>query len=241
MSNDLELYERCAAEWWEADSPAFRSLHAIHEFRAPLLFGWLGDEASRGRVLDVGCGGGYFVEDFARRGARVLGVDLSGESLGASRRHAESLGSPPSDYARGDALALPVRDACADGILVCDLLEHTIYWKRAVREAARVVKPGGWVFATTLNRTFLARVVAIWIGEGLGFVPRGTHDASMFIRPRELIAAAAESGLTLEQQAGERPRIFATMRRWTVVLANSRMLGVTYSLLFRKRGAARES
>ncbi|KAF0243687.1 MAG: 2-polyprenyl-6-hydroxyphenyl methylase / 3-demethylubiquinone-9 [Planctomycetota bacterium] len=235
MSNDLELYERCSAEWWDADSPAFRSLHAIHEFRAPLLLEWLGEQSSRGRVLDIGCGGGYFVEEFARRGARVLGVDLSGASLAASRRHAAAVGTPPSDYARASALALPLRDACADGVLVCDLLEHLHHWKRAICEAARVVKPGGWVFATTLNRTLLGRVVAIWIGEGLGFVPRGTHDASMFIRPGELIEAAAGCGLALEQQTGERPKIFATLRRRAVVLAKSRMTGVTYSVLFRKR------
>ncbi|MCE9581452.1 MAG: bifunctional 2-polyprenyl-6-hydroxyphenol methylase/3-demethylubiquinol 3-O-methyltransferase UbiG [Planctomycetes bacterium] len=237
MSNDLELYDRHAAEWWVPGAPAFRTLHAIHEFRAPMLFEWLGEVASHGRVIDVGCGGGYFVEDFARRGARVLGVDLSGASLAASRRHAASAGTPASDYARGDALALPVRDGCADGILVCDLLEHTHFWKRVVGEAARVLKPGGWMFATTLNRTFLARVVAVWIGEGLGFVPRGTHDASMFIRPGDLIEAAGAFGLTLEQQMGERPRILATLRRRTVIMAKSRMMGVTYSVLFRKRQA----
>lgn len=234
MSNDLRIYDERAAEWWDANGTAFRSLRAVHAFRSQLLFAWLGAEGSQGPVVDVGCGGGYFAEDFAKRGAAVLGVDLSAGSLAAARRHGAELGAPPPSYARSDALALPARSGSAAGVILADVLEH-LDWRRSLREAARVLRPGGWIYVSTINRSFRARLFAVWLAEGLGFIPRGTHDSRLFIRPAELADEAGPAGLTVVKQVWESPRLLATLRRGAVQLAESRSLGVAYSALLRKR------
>lgn len=233
MGNDLKIYDSRAAEWWDDGGTAFRSLRAVHAFRSRLLFGWLDREQTWGPVVDVGCGGGYFAEDFAKRGARVVGVDLSAGSLGAARAHGAALGPAAPAYVRGDARFLPLPAGFAEGVVLADVLEH-LDWRTVLREAARVLRQRGWVYVSTINRTIRARVLGVWAAEGLGFIPRGTHDPSMFIRPEELSREAAAAGLRVEMQVGERPRIAATLRGGAIQLAESRSLAVAYSVLLRK-------
>jgi 2-polyprenyl-6-hydroxyphenyl methylase / 3-demethylubiquinone-9 3-methyltransferase len=234
LANDLTIYDERASEWWDAGGTAFRSLRAVHAFRSRLLFGWLGDEAARGPVVDVGCGGGYFAEDFARRGAAVLGIDLSRPSLAAAGKHAAEIAGTRPAYARANALALPVRDASVHGVLLADVLEH-LDWARALREAARALHPGGWIYVSTINRGFLASLLAVRLAEGLGFIPKGTHDPKMFIRPDELARKAASAGLDVVKTVGERPRLVATVWSGTIELTESRSLGVAYSVLLRRK------
>lgn len=227
-ANDLAIYERHAADWWNESAPAFRSLHRVNEFRTALLDEWLGKRLHDKRVLDLGCGGGLLSAYLAQRGARWLGVDLSGASL---RAGSERLGAR---FARADVLRLPVADASMDVVLAADVLEHVPSLDAALAEAARVLKPGGDLYVNTINRTTRAKLLAIGVAEGVGLVPRGTHDARLFVRPDELRASAWKHGLTLEALQGESVDVLRTVSRWAIALRRSDDVSVGYSALFKK-------
>ncbi|MFN0058660.1 MAG: bifunctional 2-polyprenyl-6-hydroxyphenol methylase/3-demethylubiquinol 3-O-methyltransferase UbiG [Planctomycetota bacterium] len=229
------IYDRHADEWWRTDSGAFRSLRSVHRYREDLLSRWLGNEAGRGRVIDIGCGGGFFCATLSALGAEVIGVDLSAPSLHAAHCHFASDARRRPSLIQADARQLPLSSELANGIVLADVLEHVADWQQVITEAARLVKVGGWIYVSTIHRTVLAHVVAIWIGEGLGFIPRGTHDSRMFIRPDELRDFGASVGLSVQHLMGERPRVWASLRRRAIQLADSKHLAVAYSALLRKR------
>ncbi|MGB3965084.1 MAG: methyltransferase domain-containing protein, partial [Planctomycetota bacterium] len=116
-----------------------------------------------------------------------------------------------------------------------DVLEHVGDPAAAIAEAARILRPGGHLFVNTIARTLRARLFAIALGEGLGFLPRGTHRHDRFVRPDELDRMAAASELVRQRRTGERPALLATLRRRAVVLARTRSLAVGYAVLYRKR------
>jgi 2-polyprenyl-6-hydroxyphenyl methylase/3-demethylubiquinone-9 3-methyltransferase len=139
-------------------------------------------------------------------------------------------------FARGDARHAPIATQSADVVLMSDMLEHVDEPARVIAEAARILKPGGRAFVSTLNRTLRARVLGVWAAEGLGLVPRGTHDARMFIAPQDIERWAADCGLEMERLQGEALDWTRTLRRWTVVLKRGKSCAVTYSALLRKPG-----
>lgn len=233
MQNDLDLYEREAASWWDAKSPAFRSLHSVNAFRTKLLREWFGEDHAGRAVVDLGCGGGLLAQFFVHRGARVVGVDMSQASVRVAHEH---LGAA---FVRGDAQRAPLADECADIVVLADVLEHVDAPARALAEVARILKPGGLCFVCTLNRTLRARVLGIWLAEGLRLVPRGTHAAHMFVTPTELEHWARASGMQVERWQGEALQLARTVRRWTVTLRRGTNLSVTYSALLRKSLPAR--
>jgi 2-polyprenyl-6-hydroxyphenyl methylase/3-demethylubiquinone-9 3-methyltransferase len=244
MRNDLSIYEEHAADWWSTRSRWFRSLQSVNRFRLALLREWLGSRLRGATVVDLGCGGGLLAEPLAQDGAHVIGCDLSGESVMVAREHAAAThaardGWPVPRYLRGDARRPPLRDRCADLVLLADVLEHLVDPRTVIAAAARLLRPGGHLFVNTIERSARARFLVVTVAEGLGLVPRGTHDPSMFIARHELIAWARERGLELVQSAGEELRLFRTMRTWTVQVRRSpRGPGMLYSLLFRTSGAA---
>ena len=227
-ANDLAIYERHAADWWNQSAPAFRSLHRVNEFRTALLDEWLGNRLHKKRALDLGCGGGLLSAYLSQCGAQWIGVDLSGASLRAGR---ERLGAR---FARADVLHLPVADASMDVVLAADVLEHVPSLDAALSEAARVLKPGGDLYVNTINRTLRARLLAVGVAEGIGLVPRGTHDARLFVRPDELRASAWKHGLVLEALQGESVDVLRTVSRWAIALRRSDDVSVGYSALFKK-------
>jgi 2-polyprenyl-6-hydroxyphenyl methylase/3-demethylubiquinone-9 3-methyltransferase len=232
-ANDLGIYERRADEWWDPSSRTFRSLHAVNAFRAEILREWLGDRLAGARVVDLGCGGGLLADALARQGARVVGVDRSVASLRAAAGHARH----GERFAAGDLRHPPLRDACADLVLLADVLEHLDEPAAAVAAAARLLAPGGFLYVNTLNRTRRARVLAVSVAEGLGFIPAGTHDARLFVTPGELREAGERAGLTWRRAVGERPRLGATLLGRAVKLARTESLAIAYSaLLERIRG-----
>lgn len=228
-ANDLDLYEREAHAWWDPHSHAFRSLHAVNALRRELFAEWFGPRMDGRTVVDLGCGGGLLAAWFADAGARVAGIDLSPGSARAASDHVAGL------YARGDAERAPFGDACADVVVLADVLEHVPRPAAVLAEAARVLRPGGACFVSTLNRTRRARVLGVWLAEGLGLVPRGTHDARMFVTPDELARWAGACGLTVETLQGESLDVARTLRRWTVVLRRGTSTAITYSALLRRR------
>ncbi len=236
VRNDLDLYERHAADWWDEGSDTFRSLHGVNRFRVALLEEWLGGRLRGARVVDLGCGGGLLSEPLAAQGAVVVGIDLSHGSLGAARGRGMD---GACLFVRGDARRAPLREGCADVVLLADVLEHLRDPAAALLEAGRLARPGGLVYVNTINRTARARWLAVGLAEGLGLVPRGTHDPELFIAPRELERQAAAAGLHLLRLQGETPALFKTLRSWTIELRKSSSQAMSYSALFEKeKGAA---
>jgi 2-polyprenyl-6-hydroxyphenyl methylase/3-demethylubiquinone-9 3-methyltransferase len=119
-------------------------------------------------------------------------------------------------------------------VLLADVLEHIPDHHQALAEAARIVRASGWVYVNTINRTLRAHLLAVLLAEGVGLIPRGTHDPKLFLRPEELRRSAERLGLRLEQVCGEAPVLWQTLRTWTLRLRPSNSLALGYSALLRK-------
>ncbi|MCY2958809.1 MAG: bifunctional 2-polyprenyl-6-hydroxyphenol methylase/3-demethylubiquinol 3-O-methyltransferase UbiG [Planctomycetota bacterium] len=229
IANDLDLYEREAHQWWDACSHPFRSLHAVNEYRKGILTEWFGNWHPGRSVIDLGCGGGLLSKFFVDGGARVAGLDVSRASVRVAK------GRLAAGFAQGDVQRAPFADGCADIVLLSDVLEHVARPAVALSECARILRPGGMCFVSTLNRTLRARMLGVWLAEGIGLVPRGTHDADMFVKPAELYGWGSDCGLALEELRGESIDIARTIRRWTVSVRRGNDCSITYSALLRKR------
>jgi 2-polyprenyl-6-hydroxyphenyl methylase/3-demethylubiquinone-9 3-methyltransferase len=190
---ELKKFSDAAHGWWDEDGE-FRTLHQMN----PLRMQWIeGLSPLRGRrVLDIGCGGGILSESLAAAGADVTGIDLAGKSLRVARLHALQ-GGQTIDYREIAAESLAAAEPAGFDIVCCmEMLEHVPDPRSIVRAAADLVRPGGWVFFSTVNRSFKSYALAIVAAEYLlRLIPRGTHDWAKFIRPGELAAWARGAGL----------------------------------------------
>ncbi|MBM7805031.1 ubiquinone biosynthesis O-methyltransferase [Geodermatophilus bullaregiensis] len=163
MPIDNDVYNRHAAGWWDEDEP----LNLLHGSVTPARFGYfvavlhrLGRDPSGLRALDIGCGGGFLAEEFARLECRVVGVDPSVPSLETARRHAAQSGLE-IDYRVGSGEDLPVQGGEFDLAYCCDVLEHVTDLNQVIRETARALKPGGIHLFDTVNRTWASKLLAI--------------------------------------------------------------------------------
>jgi 2-polyprenyl-6-hydroxyphenyl methylase / 3-demethylubiquinone-9 3-methyltransferase len=156
------------------------------------------------RVLDVGCGGGILAESMAARAGSVMGIDLGTKPLGVARLHALEAGVANVDYREIAAEAMAAEQPGSFDVVTCmEMLEHVPDPASTVRACAAMVKPGGWVFFSTLNRNPKSFLFAIIGAEYvLRLLPRGTHEYARFIRPSELARHARDAGLTLEATRG---------------------------------------
>ena len=162
-------------------------------------------------ILEVGCGGGLVCEELAGRKAVMVGIDSSQGALAAARTHAQQSGlGHIIHYEQGSAEALPYADGSFSVIVCLDVLEHVRDPKATIAEIARVLAPGGIFVFDTINRTLIARAVLIWYGENIpnGSLVRGIHNYHDFIKPRELRAVLAASGLQVHELTGFMPRGF---------------------------------
>ena len=198
---ELAKFSELAHRWWDPDSE-FRPLHQIN----PLRLEWIDSLAQlRGqRALDVGCGGGILAEAMARRAIQVTGIDLATRPLGVARLHALEAGVENIEYREISAEALAAEASGAFDVVTCmEMLEHVPDPASVVRACATLVRPGGWVFFSTLNRNPKSFLFAIIGAEYvLGLLPKGTHEYARFIRPSELARWARDSGLSLEASKG---------------------------------------
>ena len=209
MPVDNQIYDRLAETWWKPGSP-LGGLDTLNPGRFAYLDRVLGAHALRYldlQVLDLGCGGGLMSEAYARRGARVTGVDPSSASLKVARAHARAMGlSIRYRQARGEAIPCP--DASFDLVSCCDVLEHVDDLDAVLRQIARVLRPAGLFFFDTINRTWLSWLFAIEVGQNwLGLVPPDTHDWDRFITPCELDASLARAGLQVHDLTGLGPSL----------------------------------
>ena len=198
---ELAKFSELAHRWWDPESE-FRPLHQIN----PLRLDWIQSLVSlQGKeVVDIGCGGGILTDAMARNGANAFGADLATKSLKVAQLHALEAQTPNVRYQEISAEALATeRPASFDVVTCMEMLEHVPDPSSIVRACATLVKPGGWVFFSTLNRNAKSFLFAIVGAEYvLNLLPRGTHEYAKFIRPSELARDCRESGLEWKQTRG---------------------------------------
>lgn len=205
IRNDLSIYRTHARDWWSGSQRFLRVLHNLVPARLDHFDEVVGTWQDK-TVVDVGCGGGFMAEALARRGARVIGVDPSEAAVAAARSHAAVEGLA-IDYRVGVGEAIPIPDSSVDCVVCVDVLEHVADLDRVLDEAARVLKPRGVFLFDTINRTRLASLLLVHLGESvLGPLPRGTHDPAKFIKPEELRSKLAQRGFDVGPMVGLGPR-----------------------------------
>jgi len=197
---ELAKFQDLASRWWDANGE-FKPLHQIN----PLRLGWISERVAlpQARVLDVGCGGGILSESMAHAGAEVVGIDLAEAPLSVARMHAKE-SSAKVDYraisAEDCAIEMPEQFDC---VTCLEMLEHVPDPASTVAACARLVKPGGTVFFSTLNRNPKSWLFAIVGAEYvLRLLPRGTHDWQKFIKPSELSGYCRAAGLHVDEMIG---------------------------------------
>ncbi|SDV51102.1 3-demethylubiquinone-9 3-methyltransferase [Chitinasiproducens palmae] len=190
---EVKKFSDLASRWWDTQAE-FRPLHEIN----PLRLDWIDRLASLPgmRVIDIGCGGGILSESMALRGARVKGIDLSEDALGVADLHSLETGVTV-EYEAVAAETIAAREPGTYDVVTCmEMLEHVPRPAEIVEAAAQLVRPGGWVFFSTLNRNPKAYLLAVIGAEYIArMLPKGTHDYERFIRPAELAAHARAAGL----------------------------------------------
>lgn len=197
---ELQKFSDLAHRWWDPESE-FKPLHQIN----PLRLDWIDNAAglSGKKVVDIGCGGGILAESMAARGAEVTGVDLSEKALGVARLHLYESGQTVS-YRHISAEDVAREAPASFDIVTCmEMLEHVPDPASTIRACATLVKPGGKVFFSTLNRNLKAYLLAVVGAEYvLNLLPKGTHEYAKFIKPSELARYVREAGLNVEELIG---------------------------------------
>ena len=198
---ELAKFSDLAHRWWDKESE-FRPLHQIN----PLRLDWIENLISlKGlRVLDVGCGGGILADAMARKGAEVLGIDLASKALKVAQLHALEAQTEGVQYREISAEALAAEQpGTFDAVTCMEMLEHVPDPSLVVKACATLVKPGGYVFFSTINRNAKAFLFAIVGAEYvLNLLPRGTHEYAKLIKPSELAAQCRSANLNLTHTKG---------------------------------------
>ncbi len=198
---ELAKFSEFAHRWWDQDSD-FRPLHQIN----PLRLEWIDNlsHLSGKRVVDIGCGGGILADSMARKGAEVLGIDLATKALRVAQLHALEVGTQNVEYREISAEALAAEQPASFDVVTCmEMLEHVPDPASIVRACSALVKPGGWVFFSTIHRNAKAFMLAIVGAEYmLNMLPRGTHEYAKMIRPSELAASCRSANLDVLHTKG---------------------------------------
>lgn len=198
---ELAKFSALASRWWDPASE-FRPLHEINPLRLDWIREALGGLDGR-RIVDVGCGGGILAESMARAGATVRGIDLADKPLKVAELHALETGTDIV-YEKIATEALAAREPGAyDAVTCMEMLEHVPDPESVIRACATLVRPGGHLFFSTINRNPKAFLFAIVGAEYvLQLLPRGTHEYDKFIKPSEMVGAARRCGLALTAMTG---------------------------------------
>lgn len=224
---ELAQFNQLASSWWDSSGP-MRALHQINPLRLQVI-----EELTPLRgisVCDVGCGGGILAEGLARAGAQVTGLDLSTEVLEVARQHAQQ-GELDIDYRDQAVEELANEKPAQFDLVTCmEMLEHVPAPESVIAACAQLVRPGGHIVFSTLNRHPMAFVQAIIGAEYLlSMVPRGTHQYTRFIRPSELARGCRASGIEVLGTRG------LSYNPLTQAFTLNRDLRVNYFLLAQKR------
>jgi 2-polyprenyl-6-hydroxyphenyl methylase/3-demethylubiquinone-9 3-methyltransferase len=235
--DEIARFSRLAGQWWDPRGP----MAALHKFN-PVRLGYIRDRAAAHferdaarldslgglRILDIGCGGGILSEPLARLGADVVGADPSESNIAVAQLHAAEAGLA-IDYRNTSAEALAAAGERFDVVLAMEVVEHVADLGLFVAVIAGMVKPGGLLFAATLNRTIKSFALAIVGAEYvLRWLPRGTHQWDKFVTPNELEIALQRGGLQIADQTGVIYNLLAD--RWQL----SSDMDVNYMLVAEK-------
>ncbi len=197
---ELAKFDSLASRWWDTEGE-FRSLHEIN----PLRLDWIRQRVDLAgqKIVDIGCGGGILAESLATSKAVVTAIDMAEGPLAVARLHQLESGSE-IDYRRSTAEALAAAEAGQYDVVTClEMLEHVPEPSLVVRSCAELVKPGGHVVFSTINRNPKSFLLAVVGAEYvLNLIPKGTHEYDKFIRPSELEAWARDAGLSLRASIG---------------------------------------
>jgi len=231
---EIERFSRIADEWWDPTGK-FAPLHRLNPVRIAYIRDrvaahWqrdaLNGEPLKGlSLLDIGCGGGLLSEPMTRLGASVTGVDASARNIATASVHAARQ-DLSIDYRQGTAETLAESGAQFDVVLALEIVEHVADVDLFLRSCGRMVKPGGLLFLSTLNRTAKAWALAIAGAEYvLGWLPRGTHDWKKFLKPSEVARGLRAGGIEPQEIVGV---VYAPLsRKWSL---NNNDLDVNYML-----------
>lgn len=212
MPIDNDVYDREGEGWWDEDNP----LNILHGSLTPGRFSYfrlvledrLGLDPLDLHALDIGCGGGFLSEEFARLGCRVVGVDPSVVSIETARRHATTTGLDV-EYRVGFGERLPVADSEFDLAYCCDVLEHVSDLEAVIHETARALRPGGIFLFDTINRTLVSKLLVIKVSQQWRWtrlIDTAVHDWDMFIKPDDLTDVLRRAGLQVGEVVGLGPR-----------------------------------
>lgn len=201
-SKEIDKFSLHAHHWWDTEGP-LRTLHQLN----PIRLTWMQEFITFGPTLtlaDIGCGGGILSESIARLGAQVHGYDLAAASLRVAQMHAMAEGIENVNYASASAEeAAQHSPERYDAVCCMEMLEHVPDPSAIVRACAQMVRPGGWVFFSTIHRNLRAFMQAIVGAEYLlHLLPKGTHEYAKLIRPSELVAYAEAAGLLVQDLRG---------------------------------------
>jgi 2-polyprenyl-6-hydroxyphenyl methylase/3-demethylubiquinone-9 3-methyltransferase len=236
---EIERFSRIAGEWWDPTGK-FAPLHRLN----PLRIGYIRDRSAahwkrdpltglplKGlSLLDIGCGGGLLSEPMTRLGARVTGVDAAARNIRVAALHAGKQGLD-IDYRQGAAEALAASDIQFDIVLALEVVEHVADVELFLKSCGRMVKPGGLLFLSTLNRTAKSWALAIAGAEYiLRWLPRGTHDWKKFLKPSEVVNGLGAAGIDAQEIVGV---VYSPLSRaWSL---NKGDLDVNYMLYGTRR------
>lgn len=208
VQSEVDHFNAQAAEWWDPKGSS-AMLHRINPVRLRFIRAavdrhWGTDARALRplagkRTLDVGCGAGLVCEPLARLGAEAMGLDAAPDSIAAARDHAANQGLD-IHYRQGRLEDLA--EAPFDLVTCLEVIEHVADPDAFVGDLARLLKPGGLMILSTPNRTARSRLAMITLGEGLGMIPRGTHDWDKFLTPEELETILSRHDLTVGERTG---------------------------------------
>lgn len=238
---EVDRFSAMAAEWWDPTGK-FKPLHKINPVRLAYIRDHVSAHFGRDpkthrpleglRILDIGCGGGLLSEPVARMGADVLGADASERNIGIASTHATQTGVKV-DYRAVTAESLAAAGETFDVVLNMEVVEHVADVEFFISTCASMVRPGGLMLVSTINRTFKAAALAIVGAEYvLGWLPRGTHQYEKLVRPEELEAPLKTSGMEVVEMKG----VFFNplQNQWNL----SADIDVNYMVLARRPAAA---
>ncbi len=201
---EVEQFSRIADEWWDPHGK-FKPLHDINPLRVNYIKDRIEQHFGKSEglsLVDIGCGGGLIAEPFAKAGFNVSAIDASEKNIAVAKLHAEQSGAD-IDYQSTSAEALVETGTQFDVVLALEIIEHVASVPAFVEATSQLVKPGGLLVYSTINRTFKSYAFAIIGAEYiLRMVPRGTHEWSKFLRPSEIVREMQKNDIELSEMTG---------------------------------------